>query len=183
MKINLAEIIQKYYNPQSELYRILTEHGKLVAKKALALAEKVKHLNPDLKLIEEAAMLHDIGIFLTKAPKLECFGEKPYICHGYLGREILEKENLPKHALVCERHTGMGLTIDDIEKQNLPIPKRDMVPISIEEKIICFADKFYSKDPESLFKEKMLEEIKNNAAKFGENEVKKFEEFIKLFYS
>ncbi len=60
-------------------------------------------------------MLHDIGIFLTNAPHIGCYGDKPYICHGYLGREILDKEGLPGHAMVCERHVGAGLTVTDIE--------------------------------------------------------------------
>ena len=61
-------------------------------------------------------MLHDIGIFLTHAPQIGCHGDKPYICHGYLGRELLEKEGFPRHAIVCETHVGVGLTIADIEK-------------------------------------------------------------------
>ena len=40
---------------------------------------------------------------------------------------------------------GAGLSIADIEKHNFPIPKRDMMPTTIEEKIICFADKFFQK--------------------------------------
>lgn len=175
------KIIQKYYDKNSKAYSILITHSKLVAKKALEIAKKVPHLNPDLKFIFEAAILHDIGIFLTKAPKIDCFGDKPYICHGYLGRELLEKEGFLKHALVCERHVGVGLTIADIEKQKLPIPKRDMTPISIEEEIICFADKFYSKNPDSLEKEKSIEEIKKEMEKFGAERIKKIDGWIKKF--
>ena len=43
-------------------------------------------------------------------------------------RELLEKEGLPQHALVCDRHTGVGITIEDIRAQELPIPERDMTP-------------------------------------------------------
>lgn len=174
------EIIQKYYNPKSRGCRALIKHSQAVVGKALKVAKKVKNLKPDLKFIEEASMLHDIGIFLTKAPEIDCYGKKPYVCHGYLGRKILEREGLPRHALVCERHVGVGITKEDIKKQNLPLPKRDMVPVSIEEKIICFADKFFSKK-QRISKERSIDEIKNNLSKFGEDKVKKFEEWLKLF--
>jgi uncharacterized protein len=93
--IDPIKIIETYYNPKSEAHRILIAHGEAVAKKALELAERVKDLNPDLGFIKEAAMLHDMGIFLTSAPKIDCHGDKPYIAHGYLGRELLVGEGLP----------------------------------------------------------------------------------------
>ena len=86
------KIIQKYYSIDSKTYQLLISHSEAVTKKALEIAKHVPHLHPDLKFIQEATMLHDIGIFLTDAPDLGCSGDKPYICHGYLGREILEKE-------------------------------------------------------------------------------------------
>lgn len=175
------EIIQKFYKVDTELYNLLVIHSKEVAKKALEIARRVPNLNPDWKFIEEAAMLHDIGIFLTNAPDLECFGDKPYICHGYLGGELLKKEGFPRHALVCERHTGMGISILDIEKEKLPLPKRDMQPISVEEKIICLADKFFSKDKGSLMVEKSLNQIRADHLKFGKDKVEIFDKWIKEF--
>ncbi|MCD6094640.1 HDIG domain-containing protein [bacterium] len=172
------KIIQKYYHPNTKAYNLLIRHSTQVANKALEIAKKLKDPHIDLKFIKEAAMLHDIGIFKTYAPSLGCYGNKPYICHGYLGREILEKEGLPKHALVCERHIGVGITKEEIERKKLPLPKRDMVPISLEEKIICFADKFFSK---SSPKEKSISEIKKELSKIGRDKVKKFERWLKLF--
>ena len=176
------KIIQKYYQNDSQVYNILLEHSELVTKKALSIADKVKNLNPDLQFIKEAGMLHDIGIYLTKDLDIGCTGDKPYICHGYLGRELLEKEGYPKHGLVCERHVGVGISIDDIEKFNLLLPSRDMVPLTIEEKLICFADKFYSKrKDENNFREKSLDEVKKGLLKFGDEKVKIFDEWLELF--
>lgn len=175
------KIIQQFYKVDTKSYNLLVEHSKAVTRKALEIAKRVPHLNPNLKFIEEAVMLHDIGIFLTNEPELGCFGDKPYICHGYLGREILEKEGFPKHALVCERHVGVGISIQDIESQKIPIPKRDMLPISIEEKIICFADKFFSKNEEFLTKQKSVNKIKKGLLKFGEDKVKIFDEWFEKF--
>lgn len=143
--INPVEIIEKYYDPKSKLYKILITHSIQVRDKALEIAQKHPELGADCQFIAEAAMFHDIGIFLTNAPDIECYGTHAYIEHGYLGADIIRKEGLEKHALVCERHTGLGLSLERIVKQKLPIPQREMVPISIEEKIICYADKFFSK--------------------------------------
>jgi uncharacterized protein len=180
-RLDPIKIIEKFYNSESKAYHYLLPHSAMVTEKALRIAKKVKHLNPDLNFIEEAAMLHDIGIFLTNEPKLGCYGNKPYVCHGYLGRQILEKEGFPKHALVCERHIGVGITLEDIEEKELPLPKRDMVPLSIEEQIICFADKFFSKDSDFLLKEKPLERVRTYVSKFGKDNVKKFDEWVKIF--
>lgn len=152
----------------------------MVAEKALKIAEKVKHLYPDMEFIREAAMLHDVGIFLTDEPEIGCYGINPYICHGYLGRELLEKEGYPVHALVCERHIGVGLTKEEIEEKNLPLPKRDMIPLSLEEQIICFADKFFSKS-DILTKEKSLETVRKGIAKYGNEKLKKFDEWTRTF--
>jgi uncharacterized protein len=179
--MDIIKMIEKYYELDSKAYYFLIHHSKLVAKKALQVAERVKELKPDFKFIEEAAMLHDIGIFMTYAPKIGCYGFHPYISHGYLGREILEKEGLHQHALVCERHVGVGLTVQDIENNKFPLPKRDMTPFTLEEKIICFADKFYSKKEHSLEKEKSVPEIREIIAKFGDDKLKQFDEWLEFF--
>ncbi|MEW6067341.1 MAG: HD domain-containing protein [Nitrospirota bacterium] len=175
------KVMCRYYDTDSTAYYFLVHHSRMVAEKALKIAERVKHLNPDIKFIEEASMLHDIGIFLTNEPRIGCYGHKPYICHGYLGREILEKEGYPLHALVCERHVGVGITAEEIGIKKLPLPKRDMLPLSIEEQIICFADKFFSKDSDFLLKEKPLERVRKGISKFGEDKLRKFDEWLKIF--
>lgn len=179
--MNPLAILRKYYPPGSKSFDMLIRHSRLVAQKALETAGRVAHLNPDTKFIEEAAMLHDIGIFKTHAPDIGCNGAEPYIRHGVLGREILEKEGFPKHALVCERHIGVGITADEIKKAGLPLPERDMMPISLEEKIICFADKFFSKNPATLEMEKPLEKIIQLLKHHGESQVERFQALLKQF--
>ena len=68
------DIIKKYYPESSDAYRILVTHSRSVADKALALARLHPEMNLDLTFIEEAAMLHDIGIFLCNAPDIDCHG-------------------------------------------------------------------------------------------------------------
>ena len=159
MTINPTEIIHEFYEPGSRVSEILLRHGEQVAQKSLKIAAFVTHSEIDLLFLEQAAMLHDIGIFMTRAPNLGCFGRHPYLCHGFLGRELLDNLGFPGHALVAERHTGAGITEMNIRENNLPLPLRDMVPLTIEEIIICVADKFFSKTPGLNRKEKSMETV------------------------
>ena len=172
-------IIDKYYPEENELRRILMIHSRSVADKALAIAEAHPELPIDKQFVEEAAMLHDIGIFRTNAPSIQCFGTEPYICHGTIGAQLMREEGFPQHALVCERHTGSGLSLLEIERQNLPVPHHDMLPLSLEEKLICYADKFFSKT--HLEREKTVEQARNSLLKFGEEGVARFDTWIQLF--
>ena len=84
MKTDVLSIINKYYQTESKTHRILLSHSQQVTQKALQIAQKLSP-QPDLQFIEEASMLHDMGIILTNAPDIGCHGKHPYICHGYLG--------------------------------------------------------------------------------------------------
>ena len=155
--MNPKEIIHEFYPPGSKTCDILIRHGEQVTGKSLEIASLAPHPGIDILFIEQAAMLHDIGIFKTRAPGLGCFGPHPYLCHGFLGRQLLDSLGFPRHALVAERHTGAGITRANILENELPLPLRDMVPLTVEEIIICVADKFFSKSPGQNKKEKSLE--------------------------
>ena len=146
--VDYRTLIDKYYATSPELQNILLAHSMQVRDRALKIVdahpEWTESGEVDRDFVEEAAMLHDIGIIYCNASKIFC-GTHAYIEHGYWGAELLRKEGLPKHALVAERHTGTGITMDQVIREHLPIPIRDYCPISLEEKIVCYADKFYSK--------------------------------------
>ena len=172
-------IINKYYPEENELKHILLTHSRAVADKALWIADRHPELNLDRQFLEEAALLHDIGVFLTDAPGIHCHGDAPYICHGYLGSQLVTKEGYPRHALVCERHTGAGLSLQSILAQELPVPHREMVPVSLEEQVICFADKFFSKT--RLDQEKSIERALKSISKYGEEGVNRFNDWCERF--
>jgi len=120
-------------------------HCEAVAQLALDIAD-AKRLPLDIEVIREAAMLHDIGICLTDAGGIDCHGSEPYIMHGVLGARLIRSEGLgEEYARVAERHTGAGITPEDIECQSLPLPPGDYMPVTLLERLICYADKFYSK--------------------------------------
>lgn len=177
--MDVQAVFNKYYQPGTPLYNSVWSHSRLVADKALQLAQAHSELEIDLDFVYEAAMIHDIGVFLTNAPSIYCTGDQPYICHGVLGAELMRADGYPRHALVCERHTGTGLTVADIIAQNLPLPHRDMCPVSLEEKLVCFADKFYSKSNPD--REKPIDKVRKSVARYGEDSLRRFEEMAALF--
>ena len=157
-------------------------HSRQVADRALRIIdahpEWTQSGQVDRAFVEEAAMLHDIGIIFCDAPKIYCRGKHAYIEHGYLGAELLRAEGYPKHALVAERHTGTGITIEQIIREELPIPERDYCPQSLEEKIICYADKFYSKS--HLGEEVSIDKIKYNIWKYGSEAFNRWNALVEL---
>jgi len=169
--MNPFAVIHKHYDPASEAYRILVVHSVLVARKAREIAADLVERRPgvevDLELLTEAALLHDIGIILCHAPELGCHGTEPYIRHGILGKALVEAEGYPRHALVCARHTGTGITREEVLAQRLPLPVDDYLPVTIEEKIICAADKFYGKKPDKLWRERKAKGVEKSIAKHG----------------
>lgn len=176
--MNPFDIIDKYCTSDSQK-QILLKHSRAVADKALEIVRRHPEWNADEAFIEEASLLHDIGIVQVKAPAIECYGEDPYICHGILGADMLRNEGMDRHALVCERHTGTGLTLQQIVEQGLPLPRRDMQPVSMEEQIICFADKFFSKT--HLDAEKSVEQARRSLEKFGVEGLAKFDKWCEMF--
>lgn len=172
-------LIEKYTVGNEELRQVLLTHSQSVADKALAIVAAHPEWNIDPQFVYEAAMLHDIGCVRVNAPAIHCLGNEPYIRHGLMGGEILRSEGLESHARVAERHTGTGLTAEEIQRQNLPLPLQDFTPERIEEEIICYADKFYSKT--HLDKEKTYEQALHSLAKFGEKGLQAFAEWHEKF--
>ena len=155
------KVVDKYYGDDAELREILVRHSSSVARKALQAAGTHPELGLDRDFLYEAAMLHDIGIIYTDAPGIKCHGTEPYIRHGILGADLLRKEGYSAHARVCERHTGAGL------------------PETMEEKLICYADKFFSKT--RLDTEKTVGQVERSLAKFGDDGVARFMEWQRIF--
>ncbi len=171
--IDPYEIIDKYYPAGTPLRDIYLRHCRAVADEALVINRKLG-LGLDEAMVNGAALLHDIGIFMTHAPSIFCFGTYPYIAHGILGAELLRREGAPQEwASVAEHHTGAGLTASEIKQQNLPLPQVDMLPQSLLERLICYADKFYSKSGD--MKRKSPEQVRASMIKFGPETLCRFD--------
>ena len=94
--------------------------------------------------------------------------------------EILRQEGWQRAALVCERHTGTGLSRKQIENQGLPLPlDRSYEPEALEEQVVCYADKFYSKT--HIDHERTVVETAQSLEKFGAEGVQKFLKWVDMF--
>lgn len=177
--MSYKQIIDKYY-PAGTLRRdIYMKHCRQVADKALGIAHD-HNLDLSDEEIETAAMLHDIGIFLTDAPGIDCHGSLHYLCHGVAGADLLRREGFDeKYALVAEHHTGAGITADEVAASGHPIPVKDYLPTTLLERLICYADKFYSKSGD--MKEKPLERVIASMAKFTPDTLARFQALHRQF--
>lgn len=166
-------IIDKYYSADLPVRGILLTHSRMVASEALAIAARMD-LPLDETEIVEAAMLHDIGIIFTDADGIHCHGTEPYMRHGIIGADLLRKEGAPEiYARVAERHTGAGLTHDEIIAHGLPLPTdRSYIPESLLERLICYADCFWSKPRPT--ERKTLERVLVSMSRFGPHTLKRF---------
>ena len=171
--IDPQAIITDVYPVGSRTRDLLLRHGELVGHKALDILARAAWLDADREFVVQAAMLHDIGIGRTLSPELGCTGALPYVCHGIKGRVILDELGLERHGLVCERHVGVGISADQTLRQNLPLPARDMLPLSVEERLICYADKFFSKTDNGR-EEKSIAEITAGLARHEADDAKRF---------
>lgn len=201
-------LLHRYYPEDNALRRMLLHHSRQVCARALQIVERHPELGANRNLVEAGAMLHDIGIFLTDAPGIHCHGTAHYILHGSLGAQLLrneakqlkkekqQEEQLKEEKLqaiqlqeelhfyealarICERHTGTGLTRQTIIERGLPDPQQDLLPETIEEQIICYADKFYSKS--HLERERTIPQTLHSLEKFGDEGVEKFRHWTELF--
>ena len=172
MNVDAETIIFEYYRRGSRLANILLDHSHRVRDKALSVAANLSDEHPDSEFIAAAALLHDIGIIGTAVPSIHCHGFQPYICHGIIGRRMLEAHRLDRMALVCERHIGIGLSRADIRNQKLPLPDRDMIPTALEEIIVCYADKFFSKTDGG--RERNVSQIVADIAPYGVDKIATF---------
>jgi uncharacterized protein len=177
--LDAVSVLSRYLSGKA--LEIVLAHSVEVSELSIAVCRHLRLSEPETHFVQQAAMLHDIGVCRVKSPGLGLLEGHPYIMHGILGRDILEQEGLLQHALVCERHIGVGLTVEDIISQSLPLPLRDMSPLTVAEEIVCFADLFYSKKPGSLAKRKSISRVRESLLHFGKEKVLIFDLWLQRF--
>lgn len=177
--MNYQDIIDRYY-PSDTLRRVIyLRHCRQVADMAVGIA---KDRCPDLDIltVEAAAMLHDIGIFLCNAPDIGCEGDAPYIRHGVLGADLLRHEGAPEEwARVAERHTGAGISRDEVISQRLPLAPADYMPESRLERLVCYADKFYSKS--GAMERKTIDQVRRSMLRLSHASLERFDRLDQEF--
>ena len=187
MTVDPGDEIAFFYPEDTPLRRMLWQHSMQVRDKALAIlaALACARIDIDTRVVAAGALLHDIGIGRCHAPKILCTGREPYIAHGILGAAMLREYgmrhgvDLEVYARICERHTGSGIAAREVRMQGLPIPERDYLPETPEEKLVCLADKFFSKSGD--MQEKSIARVCHAMAKFGAEPLARFEDLCRMF--
>lgn len=180
MSCTVDQLFEKYYPAGSPAGGILLKHSKSVADLACAINERMGQPLP-AEQVRTAAMLHDIGIAQTDAPGIGCHGSEPYLRHGILGADLLRAEGCPEWvARVAERHTGAGITATDIAELHLPLPAdRVLMPETQLERLVCYADKFFSKSGDML--PKSLERVRASMTRHSAATAERFEALHREF--
>ncbi len=187
--MNVIDIIRYFYKEDDDLRHLLLTHSRQVRDRALSIANQPENaeLHLNLQRIADGAMLHDIGIVRCDAPTILCRGTEPYIRHGVVGGEMLRAyaEEHPEfhpdpYIRICERHTGAGITAAEVKAQQLPIEERDYLPETLEEQLICLADKFFSKShPDDV---RDVARARHSLEKFGTETLRRFDEMCRTFH-
>jgi uncharacterized protein len=132
-------------------------HCKAVADLALETASvlEIRGFKIDFALVEAGALLHDIGRSKTHS-----------VHHAVVGAEIAEAAGLPDSVVaIIKRHVGGGITASEAEE--LGWPEDVYVPVTLEEKVVAYADKLIEKGkraPIDITIEKLEVERKPEAA-------------------
>ncbi|SEO91401.1 HD domain-containing protein [Actinacidiphila rubida] len=170
-----AEIraLHERHAPSEELFDLVHTHCEAV----WAIAEELlgapgAEAGVDRELVRVGCLLHDVGVYRLYDASGRRVHES-YLLHGVLGHELLRDEGLPEElSRFCSRHTGVGLTRRDIQAQKLPLPADDYVAVTVEERLVMYADKFHSKTtpPRFLTADAYAAEIR----RFGEDKAVAF---------
>lgn len=132
-------------------------HCKAVTEYALRLATELQQKGHkiDIALVEAGALLHDIG--RSKSHTID---------HALIGGQIAESLGLPEAVIrIIKRHVGAGIT--DVEAEAFGWPKDTYIPQTLEEKIVCYADKcvdFAKPSPIEIEIERLRKDGKSVAA-------------------
>jgi uncharacterized protein len=133
---SLLDKIASEYKP--EWKDSILEHAKIVHDAALFLAGLLaESVIIDRRIIALGAILHDVG--RSRAVRV--------VEHGIRSGEIIRENGFPEQvARIGETHIGVGITRD--EAKILGLPDRNLVPETIEERIVCYVDNLLYYIPE-----------------------------------
>ena len=172
-------LIDKYYGEGNELRDMVVRERGCVGDKGLWIGEGDGELCLERDFVYEGGMLEDIGILVRDGEGIYWFGEKGYMCDGYLGGEVVGWEGYGGDGLVCERDRGGGVGVEDIIGENVGVGEGEMVGVSMEEEVVCFGDKFYWK--RDVEREKSVEKGGERVVGYGKGGVEGFDYWCKVF--
>ena len=181
MQYTLPDIqaLHRKYAPSDEIFNLVFVHCQIVWDVAGQLIAKGE-FKVDDELVRIGCYLHDIGVYPLFGKDSRLRPGVNYVTHGTEGEMILKKEGFPEAIWrFASHHTGVGITAEDVVKQELPMPVTDYLAESNEELLVMYADKFHSKTTPPCFNS--FEWYKNDVVRFGDDKVVKLEEMAQKF--
>ncbi|MFJ6518468.1 HD domain-containing protein [Streptomyces filamentosus] len=171
--------LHRKHAPSDAAFDLVFTHCEIVAAVAGQLISRSGDRGVDADLVRAGCLLHDIGVYRLYDATGRLDGAS-YVTHGVLGHELLASEGLPEALCrFCSCHTGVGLTEEDVLTQGLPIPPADYVPVTPEERMVMYADKFHSKSTPPRFVSPDSFEVR--IARFGQEKVTTFRALRRLY--
>jgi len=143
-------------------------HCQAVAKLAVKTAKTLQKrgFNVDVNLVEVGALLHDIGRSKTHS-----------VDHAVAGAELAKASGLPEPViLIIKRHVGGGIT--RAEAKELGWPEDNYMPVTLEEKIVSYADKLVEASDEHVPIEDTISKLRKHNLAASAERVKKLHEEI-----
>jgi uncharacterized protein len=148
----IQKLHQKYasFAKAPDVHKLVYEHCQVVSEIALWCAENA-HESVDKELLQAAALLHDIASYPFFDENGHSDGKGFYPLHGILGAKILLDEGFdPRIAQIVETHLLLGISEAEIRNsvgRAWALPTHDYTPQSVEAELLCYADRFHSKNP------------------------------------
>ena len=183
MKLDKKEIYKIHRNNTQGRYKdiwleLIWTHSEIILKVAQKIVAKLKDesISVNIDLLTKGTLLHDIGVYHCYDEDFNPNNNLPqYVEHGYIGYKIIRDIGIPEEiARFALRHTATGLTEKDIKKGNLNLPMGNYIPVTLEEEILTYADKFHTKYPSFSDFEKQKKNVilDRFALKFGIPDIK-----------
>ena len=169
--------LHKKYAPDDLSFELVYTHCEIVTRIALEIVEK-NDLDIDADALYQATMLHDIGAYTLYIPELKTFKQDGYKQHAMIGATILAEEGFSESIVAAVRtHVLMGLTGNEIRQQKWKLPYIDTEPASLEAELVCYADRFHSKNPQFNSHETFLAHLRKDLP----DQANKFQAMIDRF--
>ena len=127
-----ALALHKKYGSSDRIIR----HCQTVARVAKALTDEFERrgVAVDTRAVVAAALLHDIGRSRVQT-----------VMHGLEGSEMIGREGVDRKVVeIVRKHVGAGISVEDA--RSLGLPDLDYIPRTLEERLVCFADKMVDSD-------------------------------------
>jgi uncharacterized protein len=135
--------------------------------------ETAKHLEEkgitiDVDLVEAGALLHDLGR-----------SKNHTVDHAIIGAQMAQNIGLPESVIrIIKRHVGAGISADEAAK--LGWPKDTYMPQTLEEKVVCYADKLIDHGKRKPIETEIAKLKKENKKEAAERVRKLYDEITNL---